>query len=431
MEFTYSGIRTEADVWCREFCIGYGYGLKHEYVYNERDLGIEKVTFFYENDQWVPNAKGEYEYDDADNIVDEVLYYPLEGDWQPYAHNTATWDNINRQASIESHEWNGLDWVGVAKEDLNIIMIIPTNSLILADGIGSKKRIREASQNRREAFLLVFCWRIPIFLLTCIEMLVIAFILVLSCLIPAPAMRAEARQPDYAKMAESPARDLFTKANEYQQMNDVDTAMAYYLYTIGAFDINSSEENQLICAKAYNEFGKAYFNFGHYSKAFDSFANAIKICEANGFSSLLPHIYNNLGSIYCTWNDWEQGIHYFQKAFEITDSASQPELYRKLLINMIGAECENANVKAGVNSKYVSKVINEAYGCNFRAFINEIRIREAQRRLLDTDRYGSFTIKAIAESVGYKSHANFILLFKKYVGISPSQYQKMATEDKE
>ncbi len=98
---------------------------------------------------------------------------------------------------------------------------------------------------------------------------------------------------------------------------------------------------------------------------------------------------------------------------------------------MIGAECENANVKAGVNSKYVSKVINEAYGCNFRAFINEIRIREAQRRLLDTDRYGSFTIKAIAESVGYKSHANFILLFKKYVGISPSQYQKMATEDKE
>ena len=153
MEFTYSGIRTEADVWCREFCIGYGYGLKHEYVYNERDLGIEKVTFFYENDQWVPNAKGEYEYDDADNIVDEVLYYPLEGDWQPYAHNTATWDNINRQASIESHEWNGLDWVGVAKEDLNIIMIIPTNSLILADGIGSKKRIREASQNRRDTAL--------------------------------------------------------------------------------------------------------------------------------------------------------------------------------------------------------------------------------------------------------------------------------------
>ncbi len=567
-------------------------------------------------------------------------------------------------------------------------------------------------------------------------MLVIVFILILSCLIPVPAMCAEARQLDYAKMAESPARDLFTKANEYQQMNDVDTAMAYYLYTIGAFDINLSEENQLICAKAYNELGKAYFNFGHYSKAFDSFANAIKICEANGFSSLLPHIYNNLGSIYCTWNDQEQGLHYFQKAFEITDSASQPELYRKLLINLIGAECENTNVEAaenyyailsnikdsdemteyfkltnkgmilivgnrkeeamaqlriaseyaerhnllpqyksytystlgglhskdnidsalyyyqkalslnnpaflkrgilkslsalyrkrnpvladeytrsyllltdslfdeseinktkgaqfvyemeknlksikslshdkelakiqikkqqttiiislvvlavvltlsvmlvrrssklqranrnlferskavlksqeesrerekklglqieelkarlseqvsseakaeeaecvanddtgvrtqsadklsedqkqgilrkvldvtessasifyvdfsletladmtGVNSKYVSKVINEAYGCNFRAFINEIRIREAQRRLLDTDRYGSFTIKAIAESVGYKSHANFILLFKKYVGISPSQYQKMATEDKE
>ena len=82
----------------------------------------------------------------------------------------------------------------------------------------------------------------------------------------------------------------------------------------------------------------------------------------------------------------------------------------------------------GYNSKYLSKVINDTYQCNFRTFINEYRIKEAQKRLLNTKEYGNYTINAIAQSVGYKSHANFILLFKKHVGISPSAYQKMAKE---
>lgn len=78
------------------------------------------------------------------------------------------------------------------------------------------------------------------------------------------------------------------------------------------------------------------------------------------------------------------------------------------------------------NSSYVSQVINETYNKNFRAFINDYRIREAQHRLMDTERYGNYTIQAIAESVGYKSHANFILIFKRKTGMNPSVFQKIA-----
>jgi len=77
------------------------------------------------------------------------------------------------------------------------------------------------------------------------------------------------------------------------------------------------------------------------------------------------------------------------------------------------------------NSRYVSKVINKTYNKNFRAFLNEYRIREAQLRLMNTEKYGNYTIKAIAESVGYKSHANFILIFKDITGMLPSLYQSM------
>ena len=83
----------------------------------------------------------------------------------------------------------------------------------------------------------------------------------------------------------------------------------------------------------------------------------------------------------------------------------------------------------GCNSRYISQVINETYHRNFRSLVNEYRIKEAQKRLLDVERYGNYTIQAIAQSVGYKSHANFILLFKKQVGIPPSLFQKMAKED--
>ena len=84
----------------------------------------------------------------------------------------------------------------------------------------------------------------------------------------------------------------------------------------------------------------------------------------------------------------------------------------------------------GSNSRYVSQIINETYNKNFRTFVNEYRIKEARIRLMNTAEYGNYTIKAIAESVGYKSHTNFIDIFKKITGITPSIYQKIAKEGK-
>lgn len=84
----------------------------------------------------------------------------------------------------------------------------------------------------------------------------------------------------------------------------------------------------------------------------------------------------------------------------------------------------------GSNSRYVSQVINDTYNKNFRTYVNEYRIKEAQLRLMDTQKYGNYTIKAISESIGYKSPTNFVSIFKKITGITPSLYQKMAKENR-
>lgn len=79
-------------------------------------------------------------------------------------------------------------------------------------------------------------------------------------------------------------------------------------------------------------------------------------------------------------------------------------------------------------SKYVSQVINESFGKNFNTFINEYRIKEACRRLIDPEKYGNYTIASIAGEMGFKSSANFNSIFKKITGMTPTVYQKMARQ---
>ena len=77
---------------------------------------------------------------------------------------------------------------------------------------------------------------------------------------------------------------------------------------------------------------------------------------------------------------------------------------------------------------YVSQVINESSGMNFNTFVNEYRIIEACKRLNDKENYGNFTIEAISNSVGFKSRTTFIQSFKRYTGLTPSDYLKIARQ---
>ncbi|MCC8114743.1 MAG: tetratricopeptide repeat protein [Bacteroidales bacterium] len=80
----------------------------------------------------------------------------------------------------------------------------------------------------------------------------------------------------------------------------------------------------------------------------------------------------------------------------------------------------------GEHPRRVSQAINEVGGKNFSMLLAEARIREACRRMADTDAYGKYTIGAIAESVGFQSRTNFTSVFKKVTGLTPSEFQNMA-----
>lgn len=85
----------------------------------------------------------------------------------------------------------------------------------------------------------------------------------------------------------------------------------------------------------------------------------------------------------------------------------------------------------GSNSKYVSQVINDTFGKNFRTYVNDYRVNLARQRLADLEHYGNYTTKAIGESLGFSSHASFINVFRNATGLTPSQYQKMSMQEQQ
>lgn len=85
-------------------------------------------------------------------------------------------------------------------------------------------------------------------------------------------------------------------------------------------------------------------------------------------------------------------------------------------------------VLVGSNNKYVSLVIHDTFHKSFKNYVNDYRIHLACLRMSDTAGYGSYTLNAIAESVGFKSYTTFVELFRKIVGITPSMYRDKLKE---
>jgi AraC-like DNA-binding protein len=74
--------------------------------------------------------------------------------------------------------------------------------------------------------------------------------------------------------------------------------------------------------------------------------------------------------------------------------------------------------KTGISQRLISESISEKFNCNVKTYINQIRINEARRLLKDTD----LNISEIAYKVGFSSPSNFNRVFKKLIGISPTEF---------
>lgn len=88
---------------------------------------------------------------------------------------------------------------------------------------------------------------------------------------------------------------------------------------------------------------------------------------------------------------------------------------------------EKLSKKLGSNRSYVSEAINSYYGMSFSNWLNNLRVRESEKLLLD-EKYTAYSIEAIAEMVGFSSISSYNSNFKRITGLTPSYFRNNANK---
>ncbi len=77
-----------------------------------------------------------------------------------------------------------------------------------------------------------------------------------------------------------------------------------------------------------------------------------------------------------------------------------------------------------IPSRYLSQVVNESLGINFYDFVNSYRVEEAKQLLLDSAN-NEKNIHEIFFDAGFNTKSVFNRVFKKFTGMTPSEFKRM------
>jgi AraC-like DNA-binding protein len=80
----------------------------------------------------------------------------------------------------------------------------------------------------------------------------------------------------------------------------------------------------------------------------------------------------------------------------------------------------------GINRNQLSQSINDGLGENFYDFVNKYRVEEVKRLMADPNKQ-NYNLLGIAVEAGFKSKSTFNLIFKRFTGLTPTEYKKNIT----
>lgn len=120
---------------------------------------------------------------------------------------------------------------------------------------------------------------------------------------------------------------------------------------------------------------------------------------------------------------------FFSRRFEIimdaTGISTRDSVLNDILHYIHCNYAENITLESiaplfGYNRSYLGKIFTKKMGQNFNAYVDTVRIEQSKKMLLQDDA----KVYVIAERIGYKNVDYFHIKFRKYVGMSPSEYRK-------
>lgn len=111
-------------------------------------------------------------------------------------------------------------------------------------------------------------------------------------------------------------------------------------------------------------------------------------------------------------------------------SKHMPNNYSAATKNFIKANYMNSSISIeqiaqnlNLNRRYLSKLFKQEYKCSIQEYLIRTRVTQAINFL-----NMGYSVQQTAFHVGYTDASNFSKVFKKYVGISPQNYQQQGNE---
>jgi AraC-like DNA-binding protein len=83
-----------------------------------------------------------------------------------------------------------------------------------------------------------------------------------------------------------------------------------------------------------------------------------------------------------------------------------------------------------VHPRLISKTINSQSKQNFNAYVNQLRIKKAERLLKD-QKEANWSMEGIGSESGFKSKSAFYSAFKKQTGTTPSQFKELSEQSRQ
>ena len=81
---------------------------------------------------------------------------------------------------------------------------------------------------------------------------------------------------------------------------------------------------------------------------------------------------------------------------------------------------EHVSKNTGFNHRHIANSILQTFNCNFKTYVNQLRINEAKRLLLESE----LNVGEIAFKVGFINQSHFNRVFKNLVGMNPSEFRE-------
>lgn len=111
-----------------------------------------------------------------------------------------------------------------------------------------------------------------------------------------------------------------------------------------------------------------------------------------------------------------------QQTLELKSQMTELFEKEKIFLNP-SLNLEKLSVKMNLEKSLISKFLKETYNKGFNDFINEHRVNEF-KRILVNPKYKNYDLVGLANESGFKSKATFYRVFKEIEGLTPNQYKK-------